>query len=343
MTARTAADLRPNFRSLFLAATLMGVVAVSAYAFGLGNDSTGGGGPVASPSVGPSASPGRFEVVLLDQAANRVVVAIEDRSGRLIAARAAQVGEGASVPWTNVVIENTGTDTLRVTWSGLPADAGYGVAIDQRVRSIVVARPASAGDAMPVDRGIELEFRDAVSASDVSGAIRGVDQPAPSDQPSASPSLAPSADPSPTAKPSPTARPTATPSQSLDPADRPHVFVDLIDGAGRTITIEIGDRSGLLVAARSGDPKDGASVPNGEITVENNSTDTRTLILTWAGASLEDHVLTIDGEARTFRVSGPKATGDSLPGDRVVILEFSQAVPAEEVEAIFQEGMDSIG
>jgi hypothetical protein len=149
---------------------------------------------------------------------------------------------------------------------------------------------------------------------------------------------APTARPTPTATPAPTARPQATPVW----VDRPHLFVDIVDGAGREITIEVADGYATLAKARPGVAGDGMSVPWGELAVA--QLDARTLRLTWAGQSTEDHILSIDPVSKTLRLSRPAILdGDSIAFDRVLILEFVGPISADEYEAVILTGFDTQG
>jgi hypothetical protein len=141
--------------------------------------------------------------------------------------------------------------------------------------------------------------------------------------PTASPSSAPSAVPSPTS--------SAVPSPSAVV-----ISVDLVGFGGRQLsTIEIVDRSGTLVSARTGQPNDGGSASSPDkADVVNAPADPRTLMLTWTGLLEDDYRrLTIASDGRTMTIERVPGVGDLLPFDRVLILTFSRPAPAGEVTA----------
>jgi hypothetical protein len=75
--------------------------------------------------------------------------------------------------------------------------------------------------------------------------------------------------PPPVVSPSPAPTPTSTPTGPAIPAASPSpsvtvVHVDLIEHVGQDASIDIGDGSGDLVSAASGDPGDGGSVEEGK-------------------------------------------------------------------------------
>lgn len=141
--------------------------------------------------------------------------------------------------------------------------------------------------------------------------------------------------PPPLSTASPSAPPSAPPSAT--PQASPAVIrLDLVGFGGRKLsTIEVVDQSGTLVAARTGQPRDGGSASSPDAAdVANDPTDPATVLLTWTGlADDNDRALTIAPDGRTMTIEVVPGIGDLLPVDRVLILTFSGPVPADGVKA----------
>lgn len=119
-------------------------------------------------------------------------------------------------------------------------------------------------------------------------------------------------------------------------------IVPLEGATGNAISVEITDASGLLLGAESGTPGDGASVAPYELVVTND--DESTLRLVWAGGPCDAvDSLAIDASARAFLLVEPECQGDAVAFDRVLILHFAAPVPASEIQAILQDGLDTAG
>ncbi len=119
--------------------------------------------------------------------------------------------------------------------------------------------------------------------------------------------------------------------------------VDLDVIGGDRVHVDVVDRSGRLTSARSGPVKDGASVATYTLKVEN--VDPRTLRLTWVDSPIDNALaLYIDRTASGYRfvLVQPEPTGptDSIVVDRVLVLEFREAIDASTVEAFLQDGLD---
>lgn len=153
-------------------------------------------------------------------------------------------------------------------------------------------------------------------------------------------SVGDSATPSPSTVPSasPTPRPTTTlfPAPST-PADGPMV-VDLDIATDHDVTVVIDDATGKVVGARTGRAGDGMSVRWFDVKVENIDADT--ISVTWVGLAVDGAIaLSIseaDGSiALDFVQDGPPAYSDATGFDRVLVIEFDQAVDAADVEVTF--------
>lgn len=127
--------------------------------------------PSSAPSDAPSEAPadGAIDLDITDE--SDVSVVIVDKGGALAGARSGRAGDGMSVRWFDVVVENVDADTLRVTWVGLPVGAeinldvaakgdGYRLAFTQPA-------PPENSDAIGFDRVLELDFATPVDAGDV--------------------------------------------------------------------------------------------------------------------------------------------------------------------------------
>jgi hypothetical protein len=141
----------------------------------------------------------------------------------------------------------------------------------------------------------------------------------------------------PVATPTPAPSAPASPDASIQPSApaSPAVFsVDLIERVGADATIEIIDRSGRLVTAVSGEPGDGASVPDGTVTVTGLTDDPTTVVLTWSGLPCDTtHQLTIGPDGLSMVIERPACQGDTLPVDRVLQLTFDRPVDPAAVNA----------
>ena len=137
----------------------------------------------------------------------------------------------------------------------------------------------------------------------------------------------------------PTTMPTNAPTQAAD-ADRFHVV--LTHATADDVTVDVGDSSGLLLAATSGTPGDGASVASGTVVVSND--DPTTLRVTWVGGPCDSaNALLIDPSARQLLLVQPECGGDAIANDRILILAFEAPIDASDVTAVIQDGLDTPG
>jgi hypothetical protein len=142
--------------------------------------------------------------------------------------------------------------------------------------------------------------------------------------PLTTPSPSATATPQATSSPSPSATATATPTT---------IRVDFVDEVGGKAFIEITDRSGRLVNARSGPENEGPSF-TGDIGVANAPGDPATLVLGWVGCPSDTrYVMAIAADGRTMSIDQPACQGDTLGVARVLVLTFDDPVPASDVTA----------
>jgi hypothetical protein len=165
---------------------------------------------------------------------------------------------------------------------------------------------------------------------------------------SPSPSPSPTATPLPatpvpaTPSPTPVATPKPTPAPSDAGNDGMPITVNLANATNDKVYVDIVDQSGKVVSATSGRPGDGATVATGTIKVEN--VDARTLRLTWTDIPGDNALsLYIDKSLTHFVLVQPEHDGDSIPYDRILILKFSGSVSARYINAVLQNGTDTVG
>jgi hypothetical protein len=127
----------------------------------------------AQPTAAPSEAPtdGDIAVPLKNLTGDDVSVAIDDATGKLDVASSGNPGDGMSVRWFHVKVENVDADTLRVVWVGLPRDEIVGLAITEKAGAIHLAftqdAPPANSDALGFDRVLELSFEGPVRSEDV--------------------------------------------------------------------------------------------------------------------------------------------------------------------------------
>ena len=130
-------------------------------------------GPTAVPSQ-PSTG-GDIAVPLKNLTGDDVSVAIDDTTGMLDVASSGDPGDGMSVRWFHVKVENIDADTLRVVWVGLPRDEVIGLTITEEAGAIHLAfrqdAPPANSDALGFDRVLELSFDAPVRADDVTTTV----------------------------------------------------------------------------------------------------------------------------------------------------------------------------
>ena len=129
--------------------------------------------PTLKPTDGPSDGP--FKVDLENLTEHDVSVVIDDETGTLTGAASGIPGDGMSVRWFDVQVENLDAETVRVVWVGLPRDEELTLSIsaeDGTYRLVLVqAAPPANSDALGFDRILDLRFESQVAASDVNVTI----------------------------------------------------------------------------------------------------------------------------------------------------------------------------
>ena len=130
-----------------------------------------------APSVDPDGEPDNVTTVDLDVATDHDVrVTVVDDGGSLVGIRSGHAGDGMSVRWFDLKVENVDSSTLRLTWIGFAADDESVLNVgenDGRVQlALSVAGPPPNSDATGYDRVLVLEFDHDVSAGDVTYTVQ---------------------------------------------------------------------------------------------------------------------------------------------------------------------------
>ena len=132
--------------------------------------------------------------------------------------------------------------------------------------------------------------------------------------------------------PSPSSPPR---SASPTPTASAPVHIKLKVTAGPPTSVDILYEGHVLVDARSGQPGDGVSVAEDDIQVANDGPST--LVLTWSGMPCEtSYRLEVTPNGRDYRLERPTCSGDTIALDRVLVLTFSDPVPADQVSTKVQ-------
>jgi hypothetical protein len=149
-------------------------------------------------------------------------------------------------------------------------------------------------------------------------------------------------DSTPHATPTQAPLPSTPPDASPDPAGG-QLLVHLDTATRDDVSIEMLDDGHHVVAARSGHPGDGASVPFG--TVEARNLDARSLQLTWSDTPGDATLgLYVSERADVVLVIRPeRQAGDAIAFDRVLIVEFDRPIDAGRLQLGVQEGLDTAG
>lgn len=149
-------------------------------------------GPSASPTPPPSNAPGtpapsappsdppsgRFEIDLRNSSNRDLSILIDDETGLVVEAISGFPGEGMSVRWFDVAIENVDERTVQITWAGLPGDGQTQLNVSRledgafRLRFVQPVPPPDS-DAMGEDRVLVLAFAEPVEAHQLLATIEG--------------------------------------------------------------------------------------------------------------------------------------------------------------------------
>lgn len=157
--------------------------------------------------------------------------------------------------------------------------------------------------------------------------------PAPTSEPSSEAS----------AEPSTPAEPSTSPVPSEPaPAEPTRFDVPLTVATDDAVAAEVIDWTGLVTAATSGTPGDGASVPFDAVEIANDGPTT--LVITWVGGPCDrTSTIVFDAERATIAVIQEPCEGDAIGFDRIVRLELAEPVDADSITGVLQAGGDAPG
>jgi hypothetical protein len=133
--------------------------------------------PTTAPTPKPTQTPtapladGVFVVDLKTLTEHDVSVKIDDETDSVIEATSGNPGDGMSVRWFDVTVENIDAETLRVVWVGLGRDEVVHLGISRvdgkiRLRFVQDGPPANS-DAVGFDRVLNLKFVVPIRSEDV--------------------------------------------------------------------------------------------------------------------------------------------------------------------------------
>ena len=133
--------------------------------------------PTTPPTANPSPPPdGVFEVDLDNLTDHDVSIVVDDETGSVVDVTSGRPGDGMSVRWFDLKIENIDAETLRIVWVGLPRDevVQLGISrVDGKVRlRFVQDGPPANSDATGFDRVLKIKFVVPVRAEDVLASIQ---------------------------------------------------------------------------------------------------------------------------------------------------------------------------
>jgi hypothetical protein len=105
--------------------------------------------------------------------------------------------------------------------------------------------------------------------------------------------------------------------------------VQVVVAAGQPLTLTLSDTTGVLLAATSLTPGDGASVETGTIAITADPTAINVLIATWSGSPCETRAaMNVDERHTNISITHENCGGDATAFDRVVRLTFRDPVDA---------------
>jgi hypothetical protein len=131
--------------------------------------------PPPTPSPTPAPSDGPVTVVVRDASDHDVTAVVDDRTDTLVEVASGTPGDGMSVRWYTVDVQNVNANTVQVTFVGLPMDDVIDVTItdtaDGYAIRLVQSPPPANSDAVGFDRILLLTFDAPVSADDIEASI----------------------------------------------------------------------------------------------------------------------------------------------------------------------------
>ena len=133
--------------------------------------------PTPTPTPEPSEMPdGIFNLDLNTVDDHDVKIVVDDRTGTVVDVTSGNAGDGMSVRWLDMKVENLDAETLRLTWVGLPRDETVRLFVIEEQGQVklafVQAAPPNNSDALGFDRIVVLKFDAPVRAEDVTWSMQ---------------------------------------------------------------------------------------------------------------------------------------------------------------------------
>jgi hypothetical protein len=132
--------------------------------------------PTAKPTQGPT---DEGSVIELDVAYGDASVVVVNETDLAVAPSSGSAGDGMSVHWYEMNVENLDAETLLVTWVGFPDDDRSIIRIHDLeghvALTLVSQGPPPNTDALGLDRALVLEFDRPISAGDVWTSVQAGD------------------------------------------------------------------------------------------------------------------------------------------------------------------------
>ena len=127
--------------------------------------------PTPTPEPSPTLPDGIFNVDLDTIDDHDVSLVVDDRTGAVVEVTSGDAGDGMSVRWFDMLVDNVDERTLRLTWVGLPVDETVRLFVFEESGKLkltfVQAAPPINSDAIGFDRVVILKFADPVAAGDI--------------------------------------------------------------------------------------------------------------------------------------------------------------------------------
>jgi hypothetical protein len=127
--------------------------------------------PTPTPEPSPALPDGIFNVDLDTVDDHDVTIVVDDRTGSVVEVSSGRAGDGMSVRWFDMLVENVDANTLRLTWVGLPVDETvrlFAFEENGKVKlTFVQAAPPINSDAIGFDRVLVVRFAEPTNAEDV--------------------------------------------------------------------------------------------------------------------------------------------------------------------------------
>lgn len=132
--------------------------------------------PTTTPEPSESPADGFFNLDLDTADDHDVSIIVEDRTGTIVDVKSGRAGDGMSVRWLDMKVENVDAETLRFTWVGLPRDETVRLFVFEERGEVKLAfaqaAPPNNSDALGSDRVLVVKFDAPVRAEDVTWSMQ---------------------------------------------------------------------------------------------------------------------------------------------------------------------------